>query len=294
MLLHFQGDKVFFTSGLTTLSRENIMCSLAPISNLGIYLDSWKVYSKFSIRNVVAIRRKEDFQEFKEVVQGYPVTGIPLFLIFLNKIEDMSEIHKSLMSNCLNLTFDSHLLIKFYNDSIIKEMYSICRNEVHVTNHAHWNEINGLARISNQTLFIRRNSLQGCPLKIDYFNVITWLNLFFRVQKLIVEFFFQKTDVDVSRREYFLKIIKILAQTTNFSIVNRTKNLKFYDIWNLANQSINEGVDIIAEDIFLTNDRSDAARFLFPVKWSHVHYYVKRNKISMRTFNLYRVIYDWL
>lgn len=171
-LLHFQGDKAFFTSELALLSQENVMCSVAPISSLDLFFDSWKVDTKLLIYNVVAIRRKEDFQEFNEIVKRHTIDGVPLFLIFLNMIEDMSKIYALLMSNCLNLNFNSRLLVKFYNDSMIKEMHSICRNEVQLHNFAKWTNETGLKKFNNQNLFSKRNSLQGCPLNIVYFNVI--------------------------------------------------------------------------------------------------------------------------
>lgn len=160
-------------SGVITLSREKVMCSLAPISSLGKFLDSWKADSKFSTRNVVAIRRKEDFKEFNEIVKRHSINGVPLFLIFLNRIENMIKVYSSLMSNSLNLNFDSRLRVKFFNDSVIKEMYSTCHNKVQLHNYADWSYESGIKKFSNKTLFIRRNSLEGCPLRIG-FVIVSW------------------------------------------------------------------------------------------------------------------------
>lgn len=187
--------RIFFKTGASekndifniaiTFSRKRIMTVLASFEQV----ENVKLYYKAQEREatstnlplfVTFITTEKSLQNYMNHLQQATNQTLiykrHLFrtLILFMKINSENEkplldFCRSPVANPFGLRFDSQVLVKCYDDTEIREWYSVIGNETDIKEFAKWD--NRLVRLNNLPIYKRRGGLRGKILKIATNNV---------------------------------------------------------------------------------------------------------------------------
>lgn len=139
------------------------------LSSLILNFSDDRIFDLLGVFNLYTfiINNYQDFQELTYLARKQKLYESIVFLIFKESVESHTlEICNHPKENYMNLRFDSQVFVQCSKNSIIKEWYSINGTEIRIVDFAKWNYNNKLERISNLTLFKRRNNLNGAVLRV--------------------------------------------------------------------------------------------------------------------------------
>lgn len=104
--------------------------------------------------------------EFKEATKTFSMSfPVWLVLFFFTPANGTHDHCHYPMGNPFNLTFDTQMLVMCPNDNILREWYSIRGKTTRVFDLAKWTTREGLLRLTNLSLYDRRNNMDGAVLR---------------------------------------------------------------------------------------------------------------------------------
>ena len=122
----------------------------------------------------VFLRNHESMKEFGNIMKKIVVAN-PKWLIIFRPFKSEFVLRDFCMNpfgNLFNLAFDTEMLIKCYDEEILREWYSMYENVTSVVDLAMWNPEYRLRLLKKESLYLRRKDIGGVSLRIVSVNVI--------------------------------------------------------------------------------------------------------------------------
>lgn len=134
---------------------------------------------------VVFLRTRECLKEFENAVKEI-ILSDSVWLIIFRPFKSKFILREYCMlplGNPFNVKFDTEMLIKCYDEEILREWYSVYENVTSVFDLATWNPIDRLQLLNKHSLYQRRMQIGGISLRTVSVNVII-----FNFSKIILVF----------------------------------------------------------------------------------------------------------
>ncbi|XP_043478621.1 glutamate receptor ionotropic, kainate 2-like isoform X3 [Leptopilina heterotoma] len=207
---------------------------------------------------VIFIRQYETMKEFERIMnESFTIIGPVWLIIFrpLNNKQLLIDYCQSPRGNPFNVAFNTEMLIKCYDDPIIKEWYSIYKNETVMFNLAFWQPNEAFQLFTEKSLYQRRNNIGGITLRVITIE-----------GSPMVENQFGKLG------GFFGKIMEELSQSMNFKI-EIIRNETLYGNWDerkkewsgVIKHLYEKNVDFAVSDMVMSTRRLKAVDFTIPL-----------------------------
>ncbi|XP_051169299.1 uncharacterized protein LOC127286763, partial [Leptopilina boulardi] len=183
--------------------------------------------------------------------------------------------------NPLNLRFNTKILVKCYNDIILREWYSLYMNDTQVFHLATWNNTHGFKMlIKDKFLYSRRNDAGGVSLRVIVLNTG------------VISQNFTKPG---GYYRTLLTISKIINLKLNVTILNRAVVGNWNEYGGLVKKLINNETDIIVGNIIMTVGRLNSIDFVTPTSTSLV-LFIQDINVKQKYLNYFKTFhYDiWI
>ncbi|KAJ8686910.1 hypothetical protein QAD02_022704 [Eretmocerus hayati] len=218
---------------------------------------------------VVLISSMQDFASFEEVTKKLERIRTYKTLVLFSK--NMLALCKSPIGNPFHLTFDSQMYVKCQGDPIIREWYSLHKNETKFSDLYRWTRTTGrLIPLTNRTFYERRDSLEGIDLHLA-------------------------TTEAENMTGVFSTIIKDISHRANFNIIPHIKDVPGSWEPNTTNwhgvigelQDRHADMGIAFAGLAMTQSRMNIVDFSRPVFISNSEYYLRNSQEVHLIWSMY-------
>lgn len=122
---------------------------------------------------VVMLKSLEDLYQFGATTKLYNM-GLHTWLVIFMESRDSSfnDFCKQPRDNVLNLVVSTKMLVKCYNNPLIREWYSMDERKIEVFEYGMWSMRKGVTKLSEQNFYERRSNFKGITLKVSSVKVI--------------------------------------------------------------------------------------------------------------------------
>ena len=122
---------------------------------------------------VIFLRSYETMNKFQIVMKDADTSGAIWLVIFreIRKERLLNEYCMNPPGNLFNVVFSTKMIVKCYNDEILREWYSIYKNKTEVIHLATWNNIDGLKLLAPKATYLRRIQVGGITLRVVSIHV---------------------------------------------------------------------------------------------------------------------------
>uniref|UniRef100_A0A0C9QLX8 GRIK2_2 protein n=1 Tax=Fopius arisanus TaxID=64838 RepID=A0A0C9QLX8_9HYME len=228
---------------------------------------------------VIIIQNMDEVNLFAEINFNSNWSESPWVILFSgNNNQDVCEFCREPHRNVFNLKFNSDIVVVCCNSTDINEWWSATGDYTQVRKLAQWiDEKRGVEWLPKKSLYERRTSLEGRPLRIG-----------------IVK---RSTDIWIDQGDfngYLGKVLKALSQLMNFTI-STVISEHSYGTWDpelsewtgaLGRLQRNE-VDMVVSSFIMTADRFRVADFTIPTVYENSRLYFKKPGVTTVQWNAY-------
>lgn len=152
-------------------SRENMFVNILTTKKLQDSMLVLLKNAKVLIYYVVIIQNHLDFEDIVQLSRMHNINKMHMAMIFINKIHNFDQIYSDLERNILNLNFKSKLLVKFYNDPVIKIAFSVREKHANLIPFGTCSEEDGSFVAKYNRYLVSKLNLPSYPLKVAIANV---------------------------------------------------------------------------------------------------------------------------
>ncbi|KAI4493411.1 hypothetical protein M0804_001587 [Polistes exclamans] len=258
------------------LSRQGILSISINFTDLA--MDNKKYNPTSKPLFVILLSTWENFEEFSKVSKELEVSLFVWFVLFMETPGNpMEEFCQNPIGNFFNLNFDTEMLILCYNETILKEWYSVKGNNTITSNFATWKPGNYFSAISNESLYGRRSNLFGTVLRIGTVKDSSFIGT--KNNKLT---------------KLLGVIVMELSKTINFT-VDVLEPVDAYGSWDKENETwngvigqlVSGEIDLGVAEFTVTTNRMEAVDFTLPFLLSRNRLYMKENPGSVINWSAY-------
>lgn len=122
---------------------------------------------------VVMLRTFEDVEKFAEATRLYDMGLHTWLVIFMrSKSQKFNKICRRPNQNHFNLVVSSRMLVKCFNDPLLREWYSVNKRTIDTFDYGAWlTKDNRLVKFTKQNFYERRSNFKGTRLKVSAVKV---------------------------------------------------------------------------------------------------------------------------
>lgn len=191
-------------------SHNNILVQSMRMSTIQCYLKYYK-YRTLLPLYIVTLKTHLDLMEFVKFARDFEMS-LNLWLVFIYRSKELLRYCAHPHRNLFNVKYDTKMLVKCENDTMVREWYSLRRDEVRVNDLATWSMDDGFVKVTNRSLWERRNTLDGITIRIA--TVKVYISSFYCSRKNDIKCFF-----------FFLRNPYLQQQILNVGVVQCTDYL---------------------------------------------------------------------
>ncbi|XP_011500851.1 PREDICTED: uncharacterized protein LOC105364575 [Ceratosolen solmsi marchali] len=220
---------------------------------------------------VVMFRTLNDVHQFAAMTKTYNMALHEWLLIFMDSPDaGLNEFCHNPHKNLFNLGVSTKMLVKCYNDPILREWYSINKKTIDIFDYATWSFGKGMRKLSNLTFFKRRNNLKGITLKVAAVKDST-----------------TQLGRGSTMGGYFGVVITELSKIMNFTI-DFTSVEDSYGSWNetkhewtgVIRRLVSREIDIGIGEFTMNQQRAAVIDYSVALMRSTSNIYIKRPRMS--------------
>ncbi|XP_043487521.1 uncharacterized protein LOC122514650 [Polistes fuscatus] len=258
------------------LSRQGILSISINFTDLA--MDNKKYNPTSKPLFVILLSTWENFEEFSKVSKELEISLFVWFVLFMETPGNpMEEFCLNPIGNFFNLNFDTEMLILCYNETILKEWYSVQGNNTITSNFATWKPGNYFSAFSNESLYGRRSNLFGTVLRIGTVKDSSFIGT--KNNKLT---------------KLLGVIVTELSKTINFTM-EVLEPVDAYGSWDKENETwngvigqlVSGEIDLGVAEFTVTTKRKEAVEFTLPFLLSRNRLYMKENPGSVINWSAY-------
>jgi hypothetical protein len=150
-------------------SENNIFTLTLRLSELKKYFNYNKDQKSLPLYTIT-LNSQKDLNEFSHFAQNFSMS-LNLWLVFFSESDDLLQFCNSPHKNLFNVTFNTKMFIKCENNQVIRTWYSIFKDKVKVNEIALWTHENRFIKISNESIWKNRSSLDGLRIRVATIKV---------------------------------------------------------------------------------------------------------------------------
>ncbi|XP_014600535.1 PREDICTED: probable glutamate receptor [Polistes canadensis] len=245
------------------LSREGFMTTNFYFSEL--HKSSYYVKKIVQPLYVAMISNYKDIDELSLATSTFDMSFAVWFIIFTYSGHDPDYCHNPPF-NIFHLRFDSKMIVRCNRENILREWYSIDKNETEIDDVALWSLENGITTIVSNTLYVRRNNLKGMNMRV----ILIKNSPFIKVMK------------DGKLDGIFGRTFEELSASLNFTF-QIVSEVEEYGAWNpkeskwtgAIGEIISRNADICPSSFSITNSRLNNVDFTLPFLVSKTSFFIQ-------------------
>ena len=124
--------------------------------------------------SVIFLTSKRAIKKFEDISEVWHLQKSVNLVIFQEILEKpLKDLCLSPAGNLLKLKIDTLMLVKCYEENLLRQWYSIYENQTNIYDWAKWDSKIGLFLKANDTFYTRRANLYGKVLRIATVKVFT-------------------------------------------------------------------------------------------------------------------------
>ncbi|XP_043468169.1 uncharacterized protein LOC122502278 [Leptopilina heterotoma] len=244
---HESEDVYFLSKIIKELSVLGISSQATNFLKLAEINSFYEKYLKQQL-NVVLLTTEESVHNLENFTQNRHVSENSWFIIFKKWREEkpLEEYCSNPRGNPLNLRFDTRMIVKCYDDQILREWYSLYKNDTQIFDIATWNQTHDFKLLTkDKFLYSRRKDVGGVSLQLKHFRktalhedskrIISFAN---RVMQEIADVINLTLEIEEEENSY---------EIANMSVQNRRELLK----------EMKNYTDLIVGNVWKRNEKFD-------------------------------------
>ncbi|XP_043468168.1 uncharacterized protein LOC122502277 [Leptopilina heterotoma] len=228
---------------------------------------------------VLILATVESVRDLENYTQDIHVSEISWFIIFKKWGEEkpLEEYCSNPRGNPLNLRFDTRMIVKCYDDPILREWHSLYKNDTQIFDIATWNQTHGFKLLTkDKFLYSRRNNVGGITLRVSSINNSATVG--------------DDKNID----GFYSKVFDSISKTINFKYnvtIIKSGGSKWNETGGVINELYKNKTDIALASLVMTKGRLSYVDFASPISTTPLVLCIKETNIKRQCLEYFKTFH---